>query len=318
MSSHFTITIHDDHGVKQYNLHYFVKQALIYVILFLGVVGLISVGTILYLNSEVDKIEMKRLAEQDSYTQLQVTNEELQNDILASEKKLEDKKRELGDISDSLTEIEALIGISPDEKLPLQERVDFAKLSSQHMATLLQFVPSGSPVVYKGLTSKYGYRTHPTLKRREFHQGSDLKAKMDTPVYATADAVVEYAGYHKKSGYGRLVILKHNYGFKTLYGHLNKVVIKSGTFVNKGDLIALSGNTGMSNGPHLHYEVRFMTRPVNPYNFIKWNSTNYNDIFKKETKIPWQSLITATSNIRVLKPTRAQPSSLLVQPLKVK
>jgi murein DD-endopeptidase MepM/ murein hydrolase activator NlpD len=163
-----------------------------------------------------------------------------------------------------------------------------------------------------GITSKFGYRTHPTLKSKEFHRGSDMKAKMKTPVYATADAIVEYAGYHKKSGYGRLVILKHNYGFKTLYGHLNKVVIKSGTFVKKGDLIAYTGNSGMSNGPHLHYEVRFMSRPVNPFWFIKWNAQNYNTIFEKEKKIPWQSLITATAHIKVLRPTRAQPSSLQV------
>lgn len=318
MSSHFTITIHDDNGVKQFNLHHFVKQAIIYIILFVGIVGIISVGTILYLNSAVDKIEMKRLTEQDNYAQLQYINKNLKNNIQDSQNKLLDKKKELDEISDSLAEIESLIGISADEAMDLQERVDLAKLSSKHMATLLQFVPSGSPVVYKGLTSKYGYRIHPTLQRKEFHQGSDLKATMDTPVYATADAIVEYAGYHKKSGYGRLVILKHNYGFKTLYGHLNKVVIKSGTFVRKGSLIAYSGNTGMSNGPHLHYEVRFMTRPVNPFHFIKWNSKNYHEIFKKETKIPWQSLITATANIRVLNPTRAQQSSPLVPQSKAK
>ena len=318
MNSHFTITIHDDNGVKQFNLHHFVKQAILYVILFLGIVGIISVGTILYLNSAVDKIEVKRLAEQDNYAQLQHTNENLKNNIQDAQDKLENKKKELDEMSDSLAEIESLIGISVDEDMPLQERVDLAKLSSKHMATLLQFVPSGSPVLYNGLTSKYGYRMHPKLGRREFHHGADLKAKMNMPVYATADAIVEYAGYHKKSGYGRLVILKHNYGFKTLYGHLNKVVIKSGTFVRKGSLIAYSGNTGMSNGPHLHYEVRFMTRPVNPFHFIKWNSTNYHEIFKKETKIPWQSLITATANIRVLKPTRAQQSSQLVQQSKEK
>ena len=252
MDSHFTVTIHDDNGVKQYNLHHFVKQAILYVALFLGFVGLVSVGTILYLNSEVDAIEIKRLIEQESFHKLQNKNKDLQANIKGTQDKLADKKKELDKISDSIAEIESLIGISPVEDMPLQERVDIAKLSSQDMTTLLQFIPSGSPVPYKGITSKFGYRTHPTLKRREFHRGSDMKSKMKTPVYATADAMVEYAGKHTKSGYGRLVILKHNYGFKTLYGHLNKVVIKSGTFVQKGDLIAYTGNSGMSSGPHLH------------------------------------------------------------------
>jgi murein DD-endopeptidase MepM/ murein hydrolase activator NlpD len=242
---------------------------------------------------------------------LQSINQALEENIQGTKNKLENKKKELDDISNSLAEIESLIGISPIESMPLQERVDLANISSKDMSSLLQYVPSGSPIPYYGITSKFGYRFHPKLKRREFHRGIDMKAKMKRPVYATADAIVEYAGYHKKSGYGRLVILQHNYGFKTLYGHLNKVVIKSGKFVKKGDLIAYTGNSGMSNGPHLHYEVRYMTRRLNPFWFIKWNAKNYNQIFKKEKKIPWQSLLTATANIRVLKPTRAQPSLLL-------
>ena len=318
MNSHFTVTIHDDNGVKQYNLHRFVKKALMYAALFLGFVALISVATILYLSNEVDAIETKRLYEQENFAKLQDKNRELSLSMKSTQSKLEEKKKELDKMSDSLSEIESIIGLSPVEDMPLQERVDIAKISSNDMATLLQFIPSGSPIKYSGITSKFGYRIHPTLKRKEFHRGSDMKARMNTPVYATADAIVEYAGMHKKSGYGRLVILKHNYGFKTLYGHLNKVVIKSGTFVRKGDLLAYTGNSGMSNGPHLHYEVRFMSRPINPFYFVKWDAQNYNEIFKKESKIPWQSLIAATANIRVLKPTRVQQSSLLAQQSRVK
>ena len=318
MNNHFTVTIHDDSGVKQYNLHQFVKKALLYVALFLLVLGVLSIGTIIYLDSQVDAIEVKRLKEQTDLTQLREKNEELKKQINGTQNKLAKKKQELDKISDSLSEIENLIGIAPEEDMPLEERVDLAKLSSQDMITMLQLIPSGSPIEYNGITSKFGYRVHPTLNRKEFHRGSDMKAEMNTKVYATADGIVEYGGFHKDSGYGNLVILNHIYGFKTLYGHLNKVVVKSGTFVKKGTLIAYTGNTGMSNGPHLHYEVRFMTRPVNPFWFIKWDAKNYNEIFEKENKIPWQSLITATAHIRVLKPTRAQPSSLPEPQLKGK
>ena len=308
MSKHFTVTIHDDNGVKQYNLHHFVKQAVLYAGMFFGFIALVSVGTILYLNSEVEDIEVKRLQEHRDYAKLQDKNKELHIEIRSSQDKLIDRKKELDKISDSLSQIENLIGISPVEDMPLLDRVDLAKLSSENMATLLQFIPSGSPILYKGITSKYGYRIHPTLKRKEFHRGSDMKAKMKTPVYATADGIVEYAGYHKKSGYGHLVILQHNFGFKTYFGHLNKVVVKSGTFVKKGRLVAYTGNSGMSSGPHLHYEVSFMSRPVNPFWFVKWDAQNYNQIFEKEKKIPWQSLITATRHIKVPNPTRAQLS----------
>lgn len=312
MNDHFTITITDDNGVKQFNLHHFVKQAIIYALGFLGALALISIATMLYLNYSVDEIQEKRDGIESAYLELQDKNENLKTSMNDTRNSLLLKKQELNELSDSLSKIETLIGIAPLADTSLQERVNLTKLNSEHMATLLQLIPNGSPVEYKGITSKFGYRIHPTLNRREFHRGSDMKAKMNTPVYATADGIVEYAGLHKKSGYGRLIILQHALGFRSYFGHLNKIVIKSTRFVKKGDLIAYSGNTGMSNGPHLHYEIRFIHNAVNPFYFIKWNVKNYYDIFQKEKKIPWQSLITATANLRVIKPTQTLPSSQLV------
>ena len=312
MNDHFTLTITDDNGVKQFNLHHFVKQAIIYALGFLGSLVLLSIATMLYLNYSVDEIQEKRDGIESAYLELQEKNKNLQNTMSDTRNILLMKKRELNELSDSLSEIETMIGIAPVADTSLQERVNLTKLNSEHMATLLQLVPNGSPIEYRGITSKFGYRIHPTLNRREFHRGSDMKAKMSTPVYATADGIVEYAGLHKKSGYGRLVILQHAFGFRSYFGHLNKIVIKSTRFVKKGDLIAYSGNTGLSSGPHLHYEIRFIHNAVNPFYFIKWTVENYNDIFEKEKKIPWQSLIAATANLKVVKPTQTLPSSLLV------
>ncbi len=312
MNDHFTVTITDDNGVKQFNLHHFVKQALIYAFGFIGALALISIATMLYLNYSVDEIQEKRDGIESAYLELQEKNENLQTTMNDTRNSLLLKKQELNELSDSLSQIETMIGIAPVADTSLQDRVNLTKLNSEHMATLLQLIPSGSPIEYKGITSKFGYRVHPTLNRREFHRGSDMRAKKGTAVYATADGIVEYAGRHKKSGFGKLVILQHAFGFRSYFGHLNKIVIKSNRFVKKGDLIAYSGNTGMSSGPHLHYEIRFIHNAVNPYYFIKWNVENYNDIFEKEKKIPWQSLITATANLRVLKPTQTLPSSQLV------
>ena len=314
MNNHFTITINDDNGVKQFNLHQFMKKAIIYVALFLAFIALSAVGTILYLDYEVDQIEIRRLDMQNAYSELEQMNSNLNKNMQDTQKALDTKKQELVEVSDSLSEIEVMIGLSTaaTEDIPLKERVSLTKLNSEDMLILLQFIPNGSPIEYKGITSKFGNRTHPTLKRKEFHRGSDMRAKMKTPVYATADGIVEWGGYHKRSGYGHLVILQHNYGFKTYFGHLNKVVIKSGQFVKKGDLIAYTGNSGMSSGPHLHYEVRFNERAVNPFWFVKWNIQNYKEIFEKEKKIPWQSLIAMTADIKVQNPTQTLPSSQLV------
>lgn len=318
MNNHFTITINDDHGVKQFYLHQVVKKAIWYVVLFLGFIALIAVGTILYLDYSVDQIEIKRENTQLALNTLKKKNDKLNQSMKNTQMALLLKKKELNEVSDSLSEIETLIGLAPVADMSLQERVSATKLNSEHMATLLQFIPSGSPIEYRGVTSKFGYRIHPTLERKEFHRGLDMKAKMKTPVYATADGIVEYAGLHKRSGFGRLVILQHNYGFRTYFGHLNKIVIKSGRFVKKGDLIAYTGNSGMSSGPHLHYELRFIGRAVNPFYFVKWNVQNYKDIFEKEKKIPWQSLITATAHIKVPNPTQTLPSSQLALQSKVR
>ena len=319
MDNHFTITLHDDNGVKQINLHQFVKKAIGYIFGFIALITLIAVGTILYLNSSIDTMEEKREGVQAAYNQLQDKNKQLQLTMSNTQASLLEKQKELHELSDSLSEIETMIGISPStHEISLQERVNLTKVNSEHMATLLQLIPNGSPIEYRGITSKFGYRIHPTLNKKEFHRGTDMKAKMRTPVYAPADALVEYAGMHKKSGFGRLVILRHALGFRTYYGHLNKVVVKSKRFVKKGDLIAYTGNSGMSNGPHLHYEIRFLHNVVNPFWFIKWTVENYNDIFEKEKKIPWQSLVTATANIKVLKPTQTLPSSLQVRKSKGK
>lgn len=311
MSNHFTITINDDNGVKQFNLHQVIKKAAVHLILFIGIVTIVAVGTILYLNHVVDEIEAKRQSTQKAYMAQKEKNQELDDSIKETQMALTDKKKELIEVSETLSEIETLIGITPVAETSLSERVTATKVNSEHMATLMQFIPSGSPVKYKGVTSTFGYRVHPTLNSKVLHRGIDLRAEMKTPVYATADGIVEWSGYHQKSGFGNLVILQHNYGFETYFAHLDKTVVESGEFVKKGDLIAYSGNSGMSSGPHLHYEIKFIQRSVDPLAFVKWSVKNYNNIFQKEKQIPWQSLIAATAHIKVPAPTRILPSSQL-------
>ncbi len=311
MHNRFTITIHDVNGVKQFNLHQAVKKVIKYAIA--GLFGFFLAGgaLIVFLNSQVEAVQEKKETVESAYRELQQRNRSLHESISLAEQNLDAKKEELDVVTDRLNNIEALIGLTPSEEKTLAERVDIAHLTSEQMAALFHSIPNGSPVEYKGITSKFGYRVHPVLGSRELHRGSDLRADMNTPVYATANGVVEYSGNHKESGYGRLVILDHNYGFKSFFGHLKKIVVKSGQYVTKGELIAYSGNSGMSNGPHLHYEIRFVQRALNPFWFIKWNVENYRQIFEKEDKVPWQSLLTAIARDRnqpEAKPTTTPPS----------
>ena len=286
----FTITISDMHGSKHYLLHQIIKRFVLYFSLF--VVFLIVSGSYLisFLINSVDELEDKKEKIVQEQKLLKVDNDKLHAQI-------KDKSNQYDTIKEKITDIEALIGITSSLETEVDVRLQNIKFTSAQQKVFFNNIPNGEVIPFKGYSGMFGWRTHPILKRKEFHRGLDLRAKMKTPVRAPADGVVEYAGYHKSSGFGNLVIIEHNYGFKTSYAHLSKKFpVKSGTFVKKGDIIAYTGNSGLSTGPHLHYEVRFIARPLNPVNFIKWDSSNFEKIFKKEKRVSWQSLIKLMQN----------------------
>ena len=109
-------------------------------------------------------------------------------------------------------------------------------------------------------------RYHPILKVVRPHEGIDLSAHLGTPIYATADGKVLQAGY-RAGGFGKKVLLDHGFGYRTLYGHCNEVLVKPGQEVSRGEVIARVGSTGLSKAPHLHYEVHVNGRPVDPINY---------------------------------------------------
>ncbi len=121
------------------------------------------------------------------------------------------------------------------------------------------------PIKWRGVTSSFGRRYHPVLKRYIFHAGIDLRARTGTALYSPAEGTVIYAGW--ASGYGRLIKIKHNKGYSTRYGHLNDLKVRKGQKVTKGQLIGTTGKTGRVTGPHLHYEIRKNGKPLNPIRF---------------------------------------------------
>lgn len=144
------------------------------------------------------------------------------------------------------------------------EIVDLAKTHEVRMEN----IPAIQPVLNKDLkrvASGYGYRIDPVYHTRRFHAGMDFTAPTGTDVYATGNGTVTFVGW--KQGYGNTVEVSHGFGYSTLYAHLHKQLVRKGQKVHRGDVIALVGNTGKSTGPHLHYEVRFKDKPVDPRNF---------------------------------------------------
>lgn len=123
------------------------------------------------------------------------------------------------------------------------------------------------PVKSAKMTSMYGQRIDPINFRPKFHTGIDLACPIGSQISASREGKVVFTGY--KGGYGKLIIIEHSNGFSTYYGHLSKINVVPGQYVKNGQFIGLSGNTGRTTGPHLHFEIRKKSSPVNPRYLMK-------------------------------------------------
>ncbi|MBB6191850.1 murein DD-endopeptidase MepM/ murein hydrolase activator NlpD [Sphingobium wenxiniae] len=128
------------------------------------------------------------------------------------------------------------------------------------------YIPSGRPVQKLSLTSNFGVRSDPFNGGARMHKGVDIPGPVGTPIYATADGIVNRSGW--ASGYGNLVQISHGHGMETRYGHMSKVLVAANSYVRRGQVIGLMGSTGRSTGSHLHYEVRVDGQAINPIPFV--------------------------------------------------
>ncbi len=162
-----------------------------------------------------------------------------------------------------------------------QESVSFDELQplAQDKEKMTSAIPAIWPIDRKALHNNHigafnPRRFHPILKRIRPHNGVDFGSDRGTPIYATGDAVVEKvnrSGFN--GGYGRQVILNHGFGYKTRYAHMQDVSVNRGDTIRRGQVIGTVGNTGRSTSPHLHYEVIYKGRPVNPINYFNRHIT---------------------------------------------
>ena len=156
----------------------------------------------------------------------------------------------------------------------LERRINVQKMSFNEIQGFynenqerLKHVPAIRPL--EGiLLSGFGMRTHPVFKYKRMHKGIDFRAKIGTHLFATGDGVVKYAS--RNGNYGNLLVIDHGFGFETRYAHLSGYAdgVRVGSEVKRGELVAYSGNTGLTNGPHLHYEVRKNGEAINPLNYL--------------------------------------------------
>jgi murein DD-endopeptidase MepM/ murein hydrolase activator NlpD len=256
---------------------------LFYAIIVLAIFGAIGVGTIL------QYLRIQKQAEA-----VRKENDELRANLKKSEflaKKLNRKISALTRLSARLKavsgmpslarkhQLEAQIGMGgvtlgqtndPGQLAVLEHR---AEMLEQNLKVLQSYIQTEKPFSTPSLiptegfiSSSFGARLSPFTNLPDFHQGIDISGSYGTPVIATAQGKIVMAGYF--GSFGLTVQIEHENGITTLFGHLAKIYVKTGDEVVRGQKIGLMGNTGMSTGPHLHYEVRINELPVNPKPYL--------------------------------------------------
>ncbi len=241
-----------------------------------GLAGLLLFSTFTFYQNQYLRNELAKLTHEREQLQALLEKEKEKNSYLQSFK----EKVEL--LESKLMTIDKFLRRKGIRRVPSNiggasskvdildvEYVSFLHNEAAKFEKYLSRIPLGPPV-WGRITSRFGYRRDPFDGRYEFHDGVDIRAPWGTPVRATAEGKVIYAGW--KAGYGKTVIIRHAFGFRTLYAHMSKIKVKPGRWVKSGQIIGYVGSTGRSTGPHVHYEVWRYSRKQNPlkYMYVRW------------------------------------------------
>ena len=231
-------------------------------------------NTIFSLEKELDELtaEMKGIEDKDKAIRTYAGLPQIDNDI-----------RKLGvgggtiignsryknipnDLLQRISEIELDVNnMSRKVKLELKSYSNLYDLVKEHSDNL-KTTPSILPVQSGYVNSNFGYREDPFTGKVRFHHGLDIAVNIGTKVYAPADGKVKFVG--RQSGWGKVLKIDHVNGYRTVYAHLSRIVVKPGSKIKRGNLVAESGNSGRSSGPHLHYEVHKYGAPQDPMDYF--------------------------------------------------
>jgi murein DD-endopeptidase MepM/ murein hydrolase activator NlpD len=237
---------------------------------------LACVGAIFSVSLTIQAFDYYRM--KSEYTRMSENFSEMES-TMASLKQSESQFRKLFSL-DSRKEVLQNVDSSSEDgsidvdalKKEIQASMDAVAEIKKYLAReqdLFFASPSGWPAHGK-ISSPFGMRVHPRFGGRKMHTGIDITMPTGTPLHATADGVVSFAA--RSGGNGNIVVIEHGHGLTTVYAHASKIKAKPGQAVKRGDVIAYSGSTGISTGPHLHYEVWRNGQSVNPAPFLNGKS----------------------------------------------
>lgn len=268
----FIISIVDSNGIKQFNIHRLVKKILLYILLFVVISAVIIFFTIKLLAGELKEMQSQKDATLKKYTYIYNKNENLKQQVEISQNKLDEINQKMLDLEDIISIKDSNFDV--DDVAPF----DIRQLNNSQKSTILQLLPNSKP--FEG-----DYNSLSSLK-----SGVSFHMLPKTPIYATADGIVDLTRDKDTKGVGKFVKIVHSFGFTSIYGYLSKVSVKRGDIVRKGQLIGYSGDDS-SKEESLYYDIRFLGSEVNVEDFIDWNIDNFNNIIQKDSIVNWNSLL---------------------------
>ena len=295
MRDRIFVSIVDENGSKQFNLHKIAKKVFLYLVVGIAIFLVGGFFLMSYLMKQVQEISMTKAEMIESYkktyTQNQILKEQIGN-----------KSNELLDVSKKVDDLEEIINLSKNTDKPLEQKGVIVEFDEEQRKMILHLLPNGHPVQeYKKIVS-IKERIHPLKNIYGVKSGIDYIVTLKTPVYATADGIVDLSrNTSGTKGYGRLIKITHAYGFSSMYAHLSESLVKKGDFVQKGELIGYSGNSGNSSGSRLYYEVRFLGGYQDALAYSQWGEENFESIFKTQDHVEWSKLFWAIDDLRQLR-----------------
>lgn len=293
MQDKLVVTIVDESGSRQFNLPKSATKIILAISGILIILIILSVLLMRFLMQKIDDIALNKDIALSEYKYIYYQNDYLKEQI-------KQKSQELNIVGKKIGNLENIIQTKKSTAKSNHEHINLTQITPAEKTLMLNLIPNGEPLKSYISKTDTAQREHPVKKIKGIASGIDFSAPLDTPVYATADGVVDLVrnGYDK--GYGNFVKLAHSFGFSSSYSHLQKAIVKKGDFVQKGQLIGYSGKSGDSNGETLHYEVRFLGKILDPGVYTQWNASNFDGVFDNDSSIDWKSLVWAIQDIAIL------------------
>lgn len=271
----FLLSIVDKNGIKQFNLHRFIKKIILYFILVIAIVMIMIFFAIKLLAIELKDIQLQKNETLNNYVDIYNKNEDLKQQIEISKNKLKSINEKMQDLEDIIN----TSNVHSNKKDITTFNIN--NLNKSQRETMLKIIPSYLPFAIEE------YETLP-LKN-----GLVFLIPFQTPIYATADGIVELTRNEDNLGIGKFVKVVHPFGFISIYGYLSKSIVKRGDIVSKGQVIGYSGKHNMDS---LFYDIRFLGSKVDINTFIKWDINNFEIVFK-DSVINWNSLLWTFNDI---------------------